>query len=43
MQELIPDPSLTKRREIFSVLKVPLFLREGFRACPEFILGVSFF
>ena len=37
-----PTPSLAKRRGYLACFKVPLFLREGFRACPEFISGVSF-
>jgi len=36
-----PSPSLAKRRSDKTFLLVPLFLREGFRACPEFISGVG--
>jgi len=43
LAELIPIPFSFKEKELFgNVFKVPLFLREGFRACPEFISGVSF-
>jgi hypothetical protein len=33
-----PSPSLGKRRGEY---KVPLFVREGFRACPELVSGVT--